>query len=240
MEEAKTEQNGSNLDVLIIDIFLREVGPSSLHVGSQTGGGLIGKLDASLQNTVGDGVGRFGRQIESESGVTRGLLLSLSIQHLLELNKPSRHQMNVLKHDPMSILETGLQSLHSDLVLTLTQSNLEEGLSYLETLLLGELLDINNGIGTRRQNEEDGSDVSGIIVRRRQNLQEGILGIQLHKLFTLRQGVSNEIRGSRNQSVRSQASQNKQLLERHGIQFFPVKGQLGIFRIELVVPILES
>jgi hypothetical protein len=54
VEVAKTEQDGSNLLIFLIEFFFVEGENSSLHVGFETRWRLVGKFDGSLKKTDWD------------------------------------------------------------------------------------------------------------------------------------------------------------------------------------------
>ena len=65
--------------------------------------------------------------------------------------------MDVLNHDPMSLLGTVVKSLNCDVFLTLTHRNIDKrAIGNVRTDLFSNSLNIGSRINTREEYEEDG------------------------------------------------------------------------------------
>lgn len=161
MEEAQTEQNALDLRVLLVDLLLGEIGEGSLHVGLNAGRRLVGQLDRPVQNTDRHTSRWLSRKQQPEIDVRASSIAGERVEDLLEFDQPTRHEVDVLKHDPVALLVALLDSSPGDLVLTLAQRNTEERFSSLDpvsiAIALDDLFHLLNRIGTWGKNEEDGN-----------------------------------------------------------------------------------
>ena len=150
MEEAQTEQNALDLRILLVDLLLGEIGEGSLHVGLNARGRLVGQLDRSVQNTDRHTSRWLSRKQQPEIDMRASSIAGERVEDLLEFDQPTRHEVDILKHDPVALLVTLLDSSPGDLVLTLTQRNTEEGFSSLDpvsiAIALDDLFDLLDGI----------------------------------------------------------------------------------------------
>lgn len=168
VEVAETEQDSPDLGITIIKLLLLVHSDSTLHVGLESCWGLVSKLDGSLKQVDGDILCWVRRQEKSE-----GLVRSFNgegIELLKHLIQEIRHEMDVLKHNPLAFFVSHFEEVHGDDVLTLTEGNLVELLSGIKTEALGQTLYVLNRIGSRRKNKEYGSHGARVSVRRGQNL----------------------------------------------------------------------
>lgn len=83
----------------------------------------------------------------------------------LKLSHPFSHQMDVLDHEPVTLLRSVFESIHGDLLLTLTHRNVGEGL-FVRALAVqhADTFDIGRGIYTREEHEERGGPRSHFVV----------------------------------------------------------------------------
>jgi hypothetical protein len=157
MEVAQGEENTLKFDVLVVElIHIWEEAPSSLHVGSETTRWLVTELDGFVQDTNWNLFGWFGRQEQTEVGVTSTDGLRDFLKLLLEVSQEVRHKMDILEHQPKTLFEGLIQFGNSLLFHLGTQRNLEVlFISLDESHLFTEVQHVLSWIGTLGQDEED-------------------------------------------------------------------------------------
>lgn len=77
------------------------------------------------------------------------------IEFLLEGLQEVGHELNVLQENPVTFLVSQLKLAKGNNVLTITKSDWVELLLGVNSILSGEGLNINNGVGTGRKDEVD-------------------------------------------------------------------------------------
>jgi hypothetical protein len=169
-----------------------------------------------------------------------GALSGVHIQLLLEFLEEAGHEMDVLEHDPVALLVSDLKLVEGDHILTLTQGDLMQVLVGVDTVLPREALDVLDGVGSWREDEEDGGGGGRVCVGLVQDHEEGAGGVAVHVVVTVREGLSNEHIESGRDTIGSQTSDDQQLLEELLLKSLPVKWKLNTFRGKLIVPFSES
>jgi hypothetical protein len=164
---------------------------------------------------------------------------SVGVKYLLELLQEIRHELNVLEEDPVTFFVSELEFVQSDDILTVTESDSVELLEDVNVVGLSKSLDFKDGVGTRGKDEVNRSDGSGVIIYRLQDLSLRQFLITLGIVLTVRKSSLNEVSESSGHPIGSEASDNKQFLERLTIKFSPVERKSIIFRSNLIVPLLE-
>jgi hypothetical protein len=106
VEIAETKEDGSDLGLTLIEFLLLVHGDSTLHVGFESCGRLVGELDGSLKQVDGNTVTGVRRQEESEVLVRS--FNGKGVELLGDLVQESRHEMHVLQHDPLSFFVSHL------------------------------------------------------------------------------------------------------------------------------------
>ena len=153
MEVAESEEDGLDLWIFVLNLFFGELSESSLDVLFDTLWWLIGELDRSLKETDWNGLVGIRGDEESETWVRS--LSGESIKLLLKIKQEAWHEMNVLKHDPVTIFMTNIKFVHGNNILSLTKGNSVKHLHWVDSLLSGECLDSQYWVGTRGQDEVD-------------------------------------------------------------------------------------
>lgn len=82
------------------------------------------------------------------------LLDSIVVKLLLKCLQEVRHELDVLQEHPMTVIVSLLKVVHGNDVLTVTERD-GVHVGQRNIALAGKVLNINNGVGTRRQNEVD-------------------------------------------------------------------------------------
>jgi hypothetical protein len=72
--------------------------------------------------------------------------------------------MNILKHDPMAFLVTNIKPVVSNLVLTLSKSDLMELLANIDTLRSTKIFNLSYRVGSRREDEINWCGWSRILI----------------------------------------------------------------------------
>lgn len=156
MEVAQGEEDGLDLDLLVLKLSLVEEGESSLQVSLETCGRLVSELDRSLEQADRDLLGGIGSQEETELRIRA--FVGVDSESLLELKEEVGHQMHVLKHNPVTFLVGSVEVVVSNDVLSLTQGNSLQMLLRVQFFAEAKSFDILNRVCTGRQDEEDWSD----------------------------------------------------------------------------------
>jgi len=146
MEVAESEENSLNLVLFLVELVRLEGKAGSLHVLLKSLRRFVGKLNRSLKQTNGDVLTSIGRQEQSEGWVRS--FLSVGIEPPFESDEEGRHQMDVLKHDPMAFLVGTVQEVKGNLILTRTKSDSLEKLLGVHSLLSAEVFDILYRVST--------------------------------------------------------------------------------------------
>lgn len=162
MEEANCEDHGTPVGAvhLLEELLGDQGGEGFVQAGFEALGGLVGHLDDFLEETQGETV--VGLAGDPQTEVLVGL-------HALAVDEPDdglfgllhklESQLTILQNDPSSTLSTSLNDFPGHFLLTLTHRHLFCG----EFLLLpGELVNRARGIGTSRQQEQNGNVVLGL------------------------------------------------------------------------------
>jgi hypothetical protein len=159
VEEAETvEQAFESLGLLaLVELFVGDV----ILVGtdqivSHSIWRLKGGLDGVLHDSHRELIGGQGSQPETEATVF--IVLGV-IDNTIENRHKGRSQMAILEHDPSAVDLGLLDSLNSDSTLTTTK---RKGVHFLLELGLN-FHDINHGISTSREHDDDGSVVSRVL-----------------------------------------------------------------------------
>jgi len=96
VEEAQTKQNTFYFLIFLIDLFFREISESSFHICFYTWRRLVCQFDGSVQYTNGHTSWRLSRQQKTEVNVWSSSITWERVQNLLQLEQPSRHEVNIL------------------------------------------------------------------------------------------------------------------------------------------------
>jgi len=153
VEVAESEEDGLDLWIFVLNLFFGELSKGSLDVLFNTLWWLIGKLDRSFKETNWDGFTWIRGDEESETWVRS--FGGESIKLLLKIKQETWHEMNVLEHDPVTILMTNIKFVHGNDILSLTKGNGMKHLHWVNSLLSSEGLDSQYWVGTRGQDEVD-------------------------------------------------------------------------------------
>lgn len=180
MEEAESEKNGFDFGVFVVNFFSGEVSPSSLHVGLESLWGFAGQLDRSVQDSDGNFRRWVGSQEEFEVGISSSGFGLIGVEDLLEFGKPSRHQVDIFQHDPVSFLVSFFDSSFSEFVHTLSKSHGEEVFAWFHLELLADLFDFLDGVSSGRKDKEDRSVGVGIFDGFLEDISESVLGVHVH------------------------------------------------------------
>jgi len=161
------------------------------------------------------------------------------VEHLLELLQEVRHELNVLEEDPVTFFVSELEFVQGNNILTITEGDGVKLLVDVNTIRLGELLYLKDGICTGREDEVNRSDGCGVIIDRLQDLRLRELLIALSVVLTVRKSSFNEVSESSCHSIGSEAADNEQFLEWLTIELSPVERKSVILRSDFIVPFLE-
>jgi hypothetical protein len=165
VEHTETEQEGLEFTELValssLEVFFWELREGSSQVRLQVGWSLIGNLDRDLQDRLWDDFqkwhnhwGWLRRHKASELWVD--IVFKNNFKLSLKRLHPGLHEMDILKHNPLSSLSSICQASSSDFFLTLSHGNHNEGSIRHEFVLLSSNgFDIGSWVNTREQNEED-------------------------------------------------------------------------------------
>mmetsp|Transcript_108564 Transcript_108564/g.192288 ORF Transcript_108564/g.192288 Transcript_108564/m.192288 type:complete len:219 (-) Transcript_108564:765-1421(-) len=162
------------------------------------------------------------------------------VQALLQFDAPVGHEVYVLQHYPMPLFVSQVKLLHCHHILPLSHCNVvvvHIGLQLDD--LPTKCLHFLHWISARREDEEEGSDVRGILVGGRQDLIEGPRTIALCVVTTVRQYAADPIAKGHGHAVRTQTSNHQKLLEGDQIKSLPIERKFHILGSELVEPLLE-
>mmetsp|Transcript_12956 Transcript_12956/g.30909 ORF Transcript_12956/g.30909 Transcript_12956/m.30909 type:complete len:297 (-) Transcript_12956:2747-3637(-) len=163
------------------------------------------------------------------------------VELLLELDEPLGHQVDVLQHYPVALLVTQVQLGHCNHILTLPHGDVVEVDSRCDAVVLAaHRLHLLDGVGTRRQDEEDRRGIGRVLERAHQHVGKRRAGVAVHEVGAVGQDVADIVGHGDSHTVRPQAAQHKEFLEGLVVEFLPVEGQLDLLRGHLVEPLLES
>mmetsp|Transcript_87508 Transcript_87508/g.160434 ORF Transcript_87508/g.160434 Transcript_87508/m.160434 type:complete len:230 (+) Transcript_87508:148-837(+) len=163
------------------------------------------------------------------------------VQALLQFDAPVGHEVYVLQHHPMPLFVSQVKLLHCHHILPLSHGNVvvvHIGLQLDD--LPTKCFHFLHWISARREDEEEGSDVRGILVGGRQDLIEGPRTIALCVVTTVRQYAADPIAKGHGHAVRTQTSNHQKLLEGDQIKSLPIERKFHILGSELVEPLLET
>jgi hypothetical protein len=124
---------------------------------------LVGELDGSLEQTNWNTLDWIRGKEHSELLVRA--LNSIGVKAFLKLLEEIRHQLNVLKHDPVTVLVAKLKIVVCNNILTITKGNSVQHLGGVDSNLSAQILDIDNWVGTRREDEVDWSGWGRVEIR---------------------------------------------------------------------------
>lgn len=173
VEIAQTEENSLELGLFGtgVDGLLTEEGETASNVGLQILGSLVGDLDGTLEDRLGDdvhpGEGWGFRGNETSEVLVAGLgdFFQITFQPVLP-DQPGLHQMHVLEHHPGTIRGSVEQSLLSSGLLTLSHGNVHEfSVGDGDIEFMSDVLDLGGWVHTGEQHEEDRGVGSGLIIR---------------------------------------------------------------------------
>jgi len=133
VEIAETEEDSLDLGIFVLNILLAEECEGTFHVRLNTLRRLVGELNGSLKDTDGDVLAGVSGQVETEVGM--GALSCIHIQFLLKILEEARHEMDVLEHNPVTLLVTNFKLVQGNNILTLTQGDLMKLLVGVNTIL---------------------------------------------------------------------------------------------------------
>jgi hypothetical protein len=171
VEEAESKENTFNFGIFVFNFFFRVEGPGLLHVGLETSRWLVREFDGTIEQSDRNTVGRFRGQEESEIG-RPSTLATIEIKNLFKFDEPSRHEMNIFKHDPVAFFVSFLDFFFSYFVLALSQSEREETFTSFNSLSFGYFFYLLNGISPWGQNEEYRVSAFSILNSRLQDIRE--------------------------------------------------------------------
>jgi len=238
VEVSETEEHSSNLGLLLVE-FLSLVGhESSVHVGLESSWGLVGQLDGLLKEINWNSNTGIRCQEDSESRV--GSLSNENFHSLSEFEEETGHQMHVLEHNPLSFFVSHIEELVGNNILTLSKGDLGKLFGGVESVVDSKSLNILNGVGSRRKDEVDRSGRGRVSVRGEENFFSRAGGITLNEFLTVRESLGDEVTESDSNTIGSEASSDKHLLERQRFESLPVKRKFLDLRGKIVVPVLES
>eukprot|EP00760_Papus_ankaliazontas_P013353 PhM_4_TR15700/c3_g1_i1/m.85001 len=140
--------------------------------------------------------------------------------------------MDVVQHDPTTVLEALRHAVLGDLLLTLTQRDVVQLVVVVrDAVLLGHGLDLADGVDTRRQDKEDGRRRAGVLVRDRE--VHGLVGDEV-----LAELDTNEVLERLRETIWAQTTQHKEFLELREV--LPVGGELFILGLLELDPLLPA
>lgn len=128
------------------------------------------------------------------------------IEDLLQFEEPHGHQMDVLQHDPVALLVSFLDLLLGNLVLAFSKSHEEELLVREDSSLLSAFLHFLHGVGSWRQDEEDGGLGFGVYDTLFQDIIEIDQLVHFDEIDSIRKDSFNELAEGDGHSVGSEAS----------------------------------
>lgn len=114
----------------------------------------------------------------------------------------------------MSFFVSHIEELVGNNVLTLSKGDLSKLLSGIKSVFDGKSLHVLDRVGSRRQDEVDGSGGCGVSIRREENLFSRAGSITLNEFFTRRKSFGDEVTESNSDTIGSEASSDEHLLER--------------------------
>jgi hypothetical protein len=221
MEITKTEEDCLDLGFHLFEIVLGEESQCSLHVCLEALRRLIGKLNGSLKDTNGDFLAGVSREIKSKIGVRA--LSGIDIQFLFKLFQEAGHEMDVLEHNPVAFLVADLKLVECDNILTLTQGDLMKVFVGVNSILSCQSFDVLDWVGSWGQDEENGSGGGRISIRLIEHHEEGAGRVTINIVITVREGLSDKHIESCGDTIRSETSDDKQLLEELLIKSLPIE-----------------
>jgi hypothetical protein len=144
------------LSLLVVSVI--ELADGATKVSLEILRSLVRNLDGVLQDGLRDDfhvreTRRLGRDEASE--VLMAVIIDGDFEGALEFSHPLSHEMDVLDHEPVTLLGSVLESIHGNRLLTLSHRNVGEGLVKGSlAILLADALDIRGGVHTREEHEE--------------------------------------------------------------------------------------
>jgi hypothetical protein len=146
VEVAKSEQDGFDFGLLLVNFLFGEEGEGTFHVGFESLWWLVSQLNASLEKTNWNGLRWIRGKVKTETWV--GTFDGEGIKLLFQLSQEARHEMDVLKHNPVTFFVTDIEPLMRNNILTLTQGNRMQHLCWIDSILPCQILDILYWIGS--------------------------------------------------------------------------------------------
>mmetsp|Transcript_7954 Transcript_7954/g.9556 ORF Transcript_7954/g.9556 Transcript_7954/m.9556 type:complete len:347 (-) Transcript_7954:1418-2458(-) len=256
MEHDQAEDDRLELVVLVrlrfIVVSLVELADSATQVSLQILRSLVRNLDGVLEDGLGNDflVGQtWGLRRDEASEVDVAIMLDGLLESALELLHPVSHQMDVLDHEPVTLLGGFLEGVHGDLLLTLTHGNVCEGLFVGSLAVLGaDALHIWRGVHTGEEHEESGGLHSHLVVHDL-HIEGWLLDVLNAKRLqdVLSEGTLETVRseGSQKQDSVEESNVLEALGELSGlgllvaVPLLPLKG-LGLHRLSQVLEDLDG
>ena len=153
MEVAETKEHSLDSVVKVLELVLGEEGEGSHEVSFNSSRRLICQFNRLFEQVDWDTLIWISGKEESKLWV-RSLTGKVS-QLLLHFIQIPGHKMDVLEHNPVSLLVSKVKFSVGDDILSLTKSDLMKVLDWIHLLLDTESLHIQNWISSWRQDEEN-------------------------------------------------------------------------------------
>mmetsp|Transcript_24875 Transcript_24875/g.52719 ORF Transcript_24875/g.52719 Transcript_24875/m.52719 type:complete len:483 (-) Transcript_24875:47-1495(-) len=204
-------------------MLLSKLGVGTAEVRLQVRGGLVRHLDALLEDRLGhhlpktslQGAGRLRSQHAAEVGVREFLD---DLEGTLQRLQPSLHKVDVLQHDPTTVLGRLVQGIDRDLLLTLTHGDVHQAPVLLrDTQLPREAFDDRRGVRAWEKHEEERREAVRLLIG-----LGHVEGLLLHKVHA--QVVHHKLRERCSQAVRPQDAEQEEAME--GLQVPAAAGQV--------------